>query len=87
MQHIAAGDGWTIVSDIVGRHPVPGISGCPLAIDSPREAREVLLEIIWHRNADALAVRALVDQLLRRPNSRPPVEGLTGHRSYLGTRP
>ena len=49
--------------------------------------REVRLEAIWHRNADALAVRALVDQLLRRPNSRPPVEGLTGHRSYLGTRP
>jgi DNA-binding transcriptional LysR family regulator len=67
MQHIAAGDGWTIVSDIVGRHPVPGITGCPLAIDSPREAREVLLEIIWHRNADALAVRALVDQLLQTP--------------------
>jgi DNA-binding transcriptional LysR family regulator len=67
MQHIAAGDGWTIMSDIVGRHPIPGITGCPLAINPPREAREVLLEIIWHRDTDALAVQALVDQLLRTP--------------------
>jgi DNA-binding transcriptional LysR family regulator len=67
MQHIAAGDGWTIVSDIVGRHPVPGITGCPLAIDPPRQAREVLLEIIWHRDTDAAAVRALLDRLKEMP--------------------
>ncbi|MGO9750716.1 MAG: LysR substrate-binding domain-containing protein [Solirubrobacteraceae bacterium] len=65
MQHIAAGDGWTIMSDIVVRHPVPGITGCPLAIDPPREAREVLREIIWHRDTDALA-----DQTLQRPPRR-----------------
>jgi DNA-binding transcriptional LysR family regulator len=64
MQYIAAGHGWAIAAGSIGRYPPAGTATRPLASDTHREVR---FEAIWHRNADALAVRALVDQLLRTP--------------------
>jgi DNA-binding transcriptional LysR family regulator len=60
LQHIAAGDGWTVVTAIVGPQPVAGTIARPLAASTHRK---VHLEMIWHRNTDTRAVHELVDQI------------------------
>jgi DNA-binding transcriptional LysR family regulator len=64
IQSVAAGHGWAITAGSVGRNPPAGTTARPLEV-APR--RQVHFEMVWHRDTDALAVRALTDQLLRTP--------------------
>ena len=64
IQSVAAGHGWAITAGSVGRYPPAGTTTRPLDF-TPR--RQVHLEIVWHRDTDALAVRALTDHLLTTP--------------------
>jgi DNA-binding transcriptional LysR family regulator len=64
MQSVAAGLGWAMTAGSVGRYPPAGTTTRPLDL-TPR--RQVRLEIVWHRDTDTLAVRALVDHLLATP--------------------
>jgi DNA-binding transcriptional LysR family regulator len=64
VQQIASGDGWTVAAGSIGRYPPAGTVARPLAHGA---GREVHLEAIWHRDTDAIAVLALVDQLMGTP--------------------
>ena len=64
IQWIAAGHGWTITAGSIGRYPPAGTITRPLDL-TPR--RQVHLELVWHRDTNALAVRALTDHLLTTP--------------------
>ena len=62
VQHIAAGNGWTILASAPARHPVAGTTARPLRMASQRQ---VHLEAIWHKDASPRAVKALLNQLRR----------------------
>lgn len=62
IQSVATGHGWTITAGIIGRYPPAGTTTRPLDFTT---RRQVHLEIIWHRDTDTHAVRALTDQLLK----------------------
>jgi DNA-binding transcriptional LysR family regulator len=61
LQHVAAGEGWIVVTDLVAAHPVAGTVARPLAAAVPPA---VQLEVVWHRDAESPALQAYVDQLL-----------------------
>ena len=64
VQQIAAGDGWTVVSNCIKTYPPAGTVARPLSIGARRGLHR---EVIWHRDSDAIAIRALIDQLLQTP--------------------
>jgi DNA-binding transcriptional LysR family regulator len=64
VQYVASGHGWAMMTGNIGRYPPAGTISRPLDFTV---RRQVHLEIVWHRDTDATAVRALTDHLLATP--------------------